>query len=226
MAVQPSWDTELCERDAITPDISHQLVLHIDYYTVHCLVIYWCDTCLLLSVTCLLLDHAHMPASFFTYRPMHVSTLLLVIVHTLHATCTSIKLTPAFAELWFGLPSKCRDGARPQGDGTESVSVDDVSGGDHILFSLCLVMHVIFIVFLVVYGMYYSDGFVPIPWVTCYVSDGSPHLFMRQDPSLYCSVLISDPKRYDRVVDVLMYSEFVGTFMICYLCLLLSLLVV
>src|SRR5438270_13683099 len=116
MVVQPSWDTELCERDAVTPDTSHQLVLHIDYFTVHSLVIHRHDTCLLYSITCLHLDYARMLTCFFTLLPMHVSALLLIILHTLHVTCTSIKLTPAFAELWFGTLSKCGDRAGPQGD--------------------------------------------------------------------------------------------------------------
>ena len=54
-----------------------------------------------------------------------------------------------------------------------------VSRGDLIMFSYCHVMHVIFIVFLVVYGMYYSDGLDPVFRETYTVLDGSPHLFMR-----------------------------------------------
>src|SRR3954468_7669605 len=174
------------------------------------------------TITC---SHAHVMTIltcvlyFVIHILIHVSAIVQFIALTYHATNTSIKLTPAFAELWFGLPSKCRDGAGSRRDGTDSVSVDGMSRGDLILFSHCHVMHVIFIVFLVVYGMYYSIGFDPVFRETCYVSDGSPYLFMQLDPSLSCSVLISGPNRCDRVVDVLMYSEFVGTFMICYLCL-------
>src|SRR4051812_27254623 len=93
---------------------------------------------------------------------IHVSAIVQFIALTYHAMYTSIKLTLAFAELWFGLPSKCRDGAGSRSGGTESVSVDGVSRGDLILFGHCRVMHVIFIVFLVVYGMYYSVGFDPV----------------------------------------------------------------
>src|SRR5436190_22272311 len=85
---------------------------------------------------------------FSIYLLIYVFAIVMFIALTCHATHTSIKLTPAFAELWFGLPSKCRNGVRPRRDGTESVSVDGVSRGDHILFSLCHIMHVIFIVFL------------------------------------------------------------------------------
>src|SRR3954463_1711998 len=110
---------------------------------------------------------------FSIYMLIHISAIVMFIVFTYHATHTSVKLTPAFAELWFGLPSKCRDGAGSRRGGTESVSVDGMSREDLILFSLCHVMHVIFIVFLVVYGMYYSAGFDPVFRETCYVSDGS-----------------------------------------------------
>src|SRR3954464_5443555 len=162
------------------------------------------------AITC---SHAHVMTMltcvlyFSLFMLIHISTIVMFIVFTYHATHTSVKLTPAFAELWFGLPSKCRDGAGSRRGGTESVSVNGMSRGDLIMFSYCHVMHVIFIVFLVVYGMYYSDGLDPVFRETYSVSDGSPHMFMRTDPSLSYSVLISDPNRCDRVVDVLVYSE-------------------
>src|SRR4051812_8641649 len=111
------------------------------------------------AITC---SHAHVMTMltcvlyFVIHMLIHVSAIVQFIALTCHATHTSIKLTPAFAELWFGLPSKCRDGAGFRRGWAESVPVVDVSRGDLILFSHCHVMHVRFIVFLVVYGMYYA----------------------------------------------------------------------
>src|SRR3954466_13652783 len=84
-------------------------------------------------ITC---SHAHVMTMltcvlyFSLFILIHVSAIVMFIVLTDHATHMSVKLTPAFAELWFGLPSKCRDGAGPLGDGTESVPVDTMSRGD------------------------------------------------------------------------------------------------
>src|SRR3954466_14834821 len=113
------------------------------------------------AITC---SHAHDMTMltcllyFIIHMLIHVSAIVLLIALTCHATYTSIKLTLTFAELWFGLPSKCRNRAGSRSDGTESMLVGGVSRGDLIMFSYCHVMHVIFIVFLVVYGMYFSDG--------------------------------------------------------------------
>src|SRR3954471_6861415 len=78
-----------------------------------------------------LCSHAHM-----LYRPLcshahmlyHYSCISLYLPR-IHVKYTSIKLTPAFAELWFGTLSKCRSGSSVRGGRTWlSPFVDSLRG--------------------------------------------------------------------------------------------------
>src|SRR3954463_12991435 len=96
-----------------------------------------------LRITMLTCSHAHMPyRSLCSYAHMLYYCLCISLyLPRVHVKYTSIKLTPAFAELWFGTLSKCRLGSGIRGGRTWSSSFVDSPRGLRLFWTLVMLSY-------------------------------------------------------------------------------------